>query len=93
MQQSEIIHHKSGGTTFSGPDAVNLVRAVYLRSHLRLYAKTGITPTRTVTGPGMLKIATEYTGKTYKRGQYIMAAEDLDVWISTMQAALPVSQL
>ena len=37
----------------------------------------------------MLKMATEYTGKTYKRGQYEQAAADVGVWVDTMRAALP----
>lgn len=90
MAQSEIVHSK-GGTTFAGPDAVNLVRAVYLASHLKLYAKTGIVPTRGVTGPMMLTMATEYSGKKYKRGQYLQAAEDVKVWCDAMKSALPVT--
>lgn len=92
MQKSEIIHHKGGGTTLSGPDAVNLYRAATLKVSLQLYAKTGMIPTRGVTGPMMLKMATEYTGKTYKRGQYVQAAADVGVWVDTMRAALPVSE-
>ena len=92
MQQSEIVHHKSGGISLVGPDAINLYRAVMLASSLRLYAKTGMIPTRGVTAMVMLKIAKEYTGKTYKRGQYEQAAQDVDVWVQTMKAALPVSE-
>lgn len=90
MQQSEIIH-SNGGTMFAGPDAVNLVRAVYLASHLKLFAKTGIRPTRHVGPTDMLRMATGYTGKKYKRGAYLAAAEDVRVWVETMKAALPVT--
>lgn len=92
MQQSEIIHHKGGGVTLAGPDAVNLYRAVVLCSGLKFYAKTRMKLTRHATGPVMLSMATEYTGKTYKRGQYEQAAADVKVWIDTMKMALPVSE-
>lgn len=77
-------------TCYVGPDATNLFRARVLASGLRLFAKTGMQPTRGVTGAKMLKMATLYTGKTYKRGQHEQAAADIDVWAQTMIAALPV---
>jgi hypothetical protein len=80
-----------GGTSFVGPDAVNLYRAIVLASSLSLYAKTGMIPTRGVTGTVMLKIAAEYTGKTYKRGQHALAAEDVKVWVNTRKLAMPVT--
>lgn len=92
VQQSEIIHHKSGGITLAGPDAVNLYRAITLKQSLLLYHKIKMIPTRGVTPTVMLTMATEYTGKTYKRGQYEQAATDVDVWVQTMKAALPVSE-
>lgn len=89
--QSEVVVHKSGGTTFAGPDAVNLFRAITLKMSLSLYAKTGMIPTRGVTSTVMLKLAKEYTGKTYKRGEHEKAAADVQVWIDTMKAAMPVT--
>lgn len=88
---SEIIHHASGGTTLAGPDAVNLYRAIVLASSMRLFAKTGIKPTRGVGGPQMLAMATQYTGKTYTRTQMEQAAEDVKHWADTMKAALPTT--
>ena len=35
-------------------------------------------------------MATEYTGKPYKRGEYDKAREDLKLWIETMALALPI---
>lgn len=90
MTNSEIVHHQ-GGTTFAGPDAVNLVRAVHLKAALSLYAKTKMLMTRGSTPTVLLKIAAEYTGKKYKRGQHAQAADDLQVWIATMKAALPTT--
>lgn len=91
MNQSHIEHRTCGGTSYVGTDAVNLFRARTLASALSLYAKTKIIPTRGVTGSVMLAMATHYTGKTYKRGQHAQAAEDVKVWVNTMQAALPTT--
>ncbi len=88
--QSEIIH-SNGGTTFVGTDAMNLFRAVTLVASLNFYAKTGMMTTRGLTATRMLKLASEYTGKTYKRGQYVTAAADVRVWVDTMKAAMPVT--
>lgn len=83
--------HASGGTSFVGPDAVNLFRAITLRSALSMYAKIGMVPTRGVTATSMLAMATTYTGKKYKRGQHQQAADDMVTWIETMKAALPIN--
>jgi len=88
---SEIIHHSTGSTTFAGRDAVNLFRAITLKSALNAYAKHKMLMTRSLTPSIMLQMAEEYTGKAYKRGQQAKAAEDLTAWIQTMQAALPVT--
>lgn len=83
--------HAGGGASFVGPDAVNLYRAITLRSALSLFAKTGMVPTRGVTATSMLAMASEYTGKKYKRGQHQQAANDMVTWIETMKAALPIN--
>lgn len=92
MQDSEVCLHPGGGVTFAGPDAVNLYRAMTLKAALSLYVKTKIVPTRGVTGPDMLRMATEYTGHKYKRGAYEEAAKDVADWVQTMKAAMPVTQ-
>ncbi len=90
--QSEIIHHRHGGTTLVGPDAVNLYRAIHVQSALLMYAKTGMLMTRGATPTVLLRIAKEYTGKDYKgKDKYTQAADDVRVWIDTMKAALPVT--
>ena len=76
-------------TTFVGPDATNYFRAEILASSLKLYASAKILPTRGVTASGMLKMATGYTGKQYKKGEYTKAAEDVKKWANEMKAALP----
>lgn len=93
MNDSYIIANDKGQcTTFVGPDATNYVRAEVLASSLGLYAKAKILPTRGVTATDLLKMATGYTGKTYKRGQYEQAAADVKKWANEMKAALPVTR-
>lgn len=80
----------AGGTSIQGPDGMAYYRALTLASSLKLFIKTGIIPTRGVTGPVMLRIATEITSKTYKRGQYQQAHDDVKLWADTMRGALQV---
>lgn len=89
MVDSHIGTHNGKCVSFVGPDAVNYVRAELLASSLRLYASAKIIPTRGVTASKMLKMATGYTGKNYKRGEYIKAADDISKWAKEMKAALP----
>lgn len=90
MNDSHIeVNAQGRPTAYVGPDATNFYRARVLQSSLRLYAKTGMIPTRGVTATVLLKLAEPYTGKKYKRGQHEQAAADMDAWISTMNAALP----
>ncbi len=84
-----IASHPGGGMSFVGPDAVALYRATVIASALRFYDRTGMKVNRAYTPSAMLRVATEITGKSYKRGQYLLAAADLDVWAATMNAALP----
>jgi hypothetical protein len=80
----------AGSTAYVGPDAVSLFRAITLRSGLRLYRATGLKPNRSYTPTAMLTVASEYTGRRYKRGQFEQAENDLTVWIETMKAAMPI---
>jgi hypothetical protein len=77
-----------GGTMFAGNDAVHMVRATMLRSAIRM-AKTGMMITRGMTLTKGMKMAEQYTGKKYKRGQADQAILDLTVWINNMNCALP----
>lgn len=89
MSDSYIGTHNGKCTSFVGSDATNYARAEMLASSLSLYAACGIRPTRGVTATMMLKMATGYTGKSYKRGEYLKAAADVKVWANEMKAALP----
>lgn len=90
MRESEIIVSK-GTEVYSGPDAIKLYAAKSLIFGLRVYARTGLIPTRGVTISVMLKQAKEYTGKDYKRGDALKAADDVHKWAAEMQAALPTT--
>lgn len=90
MNDSHIVALNGKCHTFVGPDATNYVRAEMLASSLRLYAACRIIPTRGVTATKMLKMASGYTHKAYKRGEYLKAADDVKLWASEMKAALPV---
>jgi hypothetical protein len=87
---NEGITLSAAGTMFSGPDATHLFRAITLRSALKL-AKAGIRINRHTTTTDLFKMAREYTGKVYKRGEYDRARDDLTIWIDTMRAAIPVT--
>lgn len=82
----EISEH---ATSYVGFEAVDLFRARMLASSLRLYAKTGMIPTRGVTITKMLALASHYTGKPYKRGSAAIAADDVKAWADALALALP----
>lgn len=77
-------------TTYNGHDAVHLLRARVIISGLRLYAKTGMKLTRTAGITQLLRSAAEYTRKTYRRGDALRAADDLEQWAIAMETALPI---
>ena len=91
MNSSEVIVSPTA-TMFVGPDAVALCRAISLKHAINLYYKAGLKMSSKVSVKQMLLAATKYTGKSYKRTQYSEAVEDLDNWINTMKAAMPVTQ-
>lgn len=87
------LHVKDGKVTaYVGFDATRLMRVKMLRSFIDLHKKTGMIPTRGVTITKMFKMAEEYTGQRYKRGEHDRAVADLNVWISAMMSALPVKE-
>ena len=90
-KNSEVVLHASGGTTFAGPDAMKLFKAITLRSAIRMHQRSGMIPTRGVTITKMFALAGEFTAKRYKRGEHEQALADLDVWIATMKAAMPIT--
>jgi len=91
MEIKEGITYNAKGEAiaFSGHDAVHCYRAAVLRGALYLL-QNGIKPGRGWTLTRALAMASQYTGKAYKRTQATQAREDLSIWIQTMKAALPM---
>ena len=81
---------------YSGPDAVNLYAVTALRTSLSLYLRTGgrLRPHRGWTLRAALTTASRFTGQRYKasRPEAERAIADLQVWISTMRSALPITE-
>lgn len=78
----------ANGTTFAGPKGVGIYQAIVLASSLRLYAKTGIKPTRGVGPKHMMKLAEQITGLKFKAKEYILAAEALRTWADKTKAEI-----
>jgi hypothetical protein len=87
---ADITHHHRGGTTIQGKDGISFYRAITCKQALVFYMKTKMLTTRGATPTVLLAIASEYTGKKYKRGQYQAAVDDLHTWIETMRAGLQI---
>ena len=56
------------------------VQATFLRFHVKMMAK-GMSHSK-LSRTRALELASQITGKTYKRGQHAIAAADLDEWIA-----------
>lgn len=92
MNQDHMVVRNGQVTTYVGRDAVSVVKALTLWSAIRLYVRSGgrIIPTRGVGITKMLALATQFTGKKYKRSEAAQAADDVKKWADEMKAALPV---
>jgi hypothetical protein len=64
-------------TAFTGKDEVNTFVLIALKNAIKLYVNTGMKANRAYTPANMLAKASEFTGKTYKRGQLQIAYDDL----------------
>lgn len=83
------ISTNAGGTSFVGPDAVRLFRAMQVRGALKMW-KAGLKVRRGIRLKDLLGVVSEHTGKTYKKSDLDTAIADLVQWIEAMKAALPV---
>lgn len=88
-RDSITVRADGSAAAYIGPAAVDVFRIKTLISALGLLAK-GITPTRGLTSTKALAMATQYTGKAYKRGHHEQARIDLGHLIPTRLAALDV---
>jgi hypothetical protein len=77
--KADYLTRTNNGTVFAGSD-MGIFQALVLASGLRIYAATGMKPNRQYTPSAMLNAAKAVTGKTYKRGEYAKAADDLTEW-------------
>jgi hypothetical protein len=64
--------------TITTPEGINRYRARVIARALRLYDKTKMQVNRNYTPTNMLRVASELTGKTFNRGEYVKAAEALE---------------
>jgi hypothetical protein len=76
-------------TAYVGLDATHLFRAKTIMISIK-YTNKGMKMTRGMTMTKLLKMASEYTGKKYKRTESETAMEDLRQWCLAMEMALPV---
>ncbi len=92
MPDSEVVI-SAGATTFAGPDAVGLFAARRLQAALGMYARSGMLTTSTATLGGMLRAASRYTAKSYRRSRKGAAAASADVraWADAMAAGMPIT--
>ncbi len=95
MSDSHIVYSRSRGeaTSYVGKDATQLYRVNMLKTCIKLWAKTGMMPTRGVGIKKMLKMAEQYTGKKYKTSEAMYAVEDLHNWVTVMVSALPIEEV
>jgi hypothetical protein len=64
-----------------------IFQAIVIRQGLKFYAKTKMLPNRAWKPMTMLKAAARITGKNYKRGDYLKAAEDLLAFLENTKLA------
>jgi len=79
-----MITHNEGGTTYTGAH-ITMFQAMVLRTGLKMYARTKTQPNALFTPANMLDAASRITGRKYRRGQYMEAANDLSVFIAIME--------
>lgn len=89
MSDSYVHVAGEGVTAYVGEDATRLLRAKMVIQALKAL-KVGMRLTRSATPTNTFKIASQYTGKKYSRGEYDRAIEDLRQWCIAMELALPI---
>ena len=79
-----MITQNEGTTVYTGAH-VTMFQAMVLRTGLKMYARTKVPPNAVFTPANMLDAAGRITGRKYRRGQYMEAANDLSVFIAIME--------
>jgi hypothetical protein len=86
---TSVIRYSDSGTSFVGPDAVQVFRCRAIASALRLYAATGMQANRAYTPKAMMAAATQITGVVFKARDYAGAAAALTSHADTLQSTIP----
>lgn len=68
------------------PAEIDAYRAIVLRSGMKLLA-AGIAPSRGWTKSRAMKMAEQYTGKTYGRRDFAQALEDMVQYVADLRAS------
>lgn len=92
IDEKNSITVKDGITSFDGPKAVDRYVMIALKSALKGYILFKMTPNRSWTPKNMLLKASEFTGKTYTRGQYQQAFDDLTELLQQLKSAEDANQ-
>lgn len=80
--------------TFTGEHGVGFFVATTLHHGLRLYANTGMKPSRAWTPKAMMAKASEITGKRFRARDYLGAADAVKEWAEAEKArALAAGQI
>lgn len=87
IDENNAITSGAGGVMFAGPKAVDRYILIALKSALKGYALFKMKMNSAWTPTNMLLKATEFTGKKYKRGQYMQAHDDLQEILDQLKAA------
>lgn len=88
---SSIHIGRNGAMSFNGYDATNLYRAAMIKQGIKLHRDTGMILTRGATITKLFGMASEYTGKKYKRGQHNAAIADMETWIDDAKTAITIT--
>lgn len=91
MTTSSIHIGSNGAMSFNGFDATNLYRANVIKQGIKLHQSCGMILTRGVTITKLFGMASEYTGKKYKRGAHAQAIADLSAWIDNAKTTISIT--
>lgn len=92
MSEPMITYNKDGSlSSLTGREAVELMRVQTIITGIKMNIRTGgkMQLTRGATITKLLKMAGDYTGKTYKRSEKQQAMDDLNVWFNNMKSTIP----
>jgi hypothetical protein len=92
MTEPMITYNKDGSLScLTGKEAVELMRVQTIRMGIKMNIQTGgkMMLTRGATITNLLKMAGQYTGKTYTRSQKQQALDDLNMWFNNMKSTIP----